>query len=58
MKGHLLNNPLDILSPVNGVITKVNESVKTSPGLPVKRPIYGNLPALGWQKLTHAFLKT
>ena len=111
------NNLADILSPVNGVITKVNTSVKTAPDLPGKRPyrdgwlftvhnsdikgtvknlmtddasvdwlnheiaaletmienvagplsadggvlmtdVYGNLPALGWQNLTHAFLKT
>ena len=111
------NNLADILSPVNGVITNVNYSVKTSPDLPVKRPyrdgwlftvhncdikgalknlmtddtsvdwlnceitaleemiedvagtlsadggvlmtdVYGNLPALGWQNLTHTFLRT
>jgi len=110
-------NLADILSPVNGVITRVNYSVKTSPDLPVKRPyhdgwlftvhnsdikgavkklmtddasvawlnrevntlegmietvagplsadggvlmtdVYGNIPALGWQNLTHAFLGT
>jgi glycine cleavage system H lipoate-binding protein len=111
------NNLADVLSPVNGVITQVNNSVKTSPDLPVKSPyqdgwlftvhnsdikgavkdlmtddtsvdwlnheitcleemiedvagalsadggvlmtdVYGTLPALGWQNLTHAFLKT
>lgn len=110
-------NLADILSPVNGVITNVNHTVRTSPDLPEKMPyqdgwlftvhnsdikgavkqlmpdeesitwlgnevttlegmieditgplstdggflakdVYGNLPTLGWNKLTHTFLKT
>lgn len=41
-------NLADILSPVNGVITKVNYSVKTSPDLPGKLPYQG-----GWLFTIH-----
>ena len=111
------SNLADVLSPVNGVITKVNYSAATSPDIPVDAPyqdgwlftvhnsdikgvlkqlmardesekwlnkevdtlegmiekvagpmatdggllqrdVFGNLPALGWENLTHTFLRT